>query len=83
MDEEPKNTSELIIFLDDQSEERHDIRKVWYNNRFYKWFCCRTIGPNEGTEITLFDLLSCVTMDVEKPLTRTRVLKYLLACMWL
>ena len=30
-----ESTSELIIFLDDQREERHEIRKIWYNNRFY------------------------------------------------
>ncbi len=35
MDEAQESTSELIIFLDDQREERHAIRKVWYNDRFY------------------------------------------------
>jgi DNA-damage-inducible protein D len=28
-------TSELIIFLEDQEEEHHTIRKVWHNGRFY------------------------------------------------
>ncbi len=35
MDEAQESTPELIIFLDDQREERHEIRKVWYNDRFY------------------------------------------------
>ena len=34
MDEQEIN-SELIIFLEDQGEERHTIRKVWHNGRFY------------------------------------------------
>lgn len=33
--DEQEPTSELIIFLEDQREERHTIRKVWHNERFY------------------------------------------------
>ena len=33
--DEQGTTSELIIFLEDQGEERHTIRKVWHNGRFY------------------------------------------------
>lgn len=33
--DEQEPASELIIFLEDQREERHTIRKVWHNGRFY------------------------------------------------
>ena len=35
MDEAQGSTSELIIFLDDSREERHEVRKAWYDGRFY------------------------------------------------
>src|SRR5713226_5597360 len=36
MDEaQQESSSELIIFLEDQGEERHEVRRVWYNDRFY------------------------------------------------
>lgn len=35
MDEAQGSTSELIIFLDDSREEHHEVRKAWYDGRFY------------------------------------------------
>lgn len=33
--DEQSSTSELIIFFENQREERHSIRKTWHNGRYY------------------------------------------------
>lgn len=35
MDDQQDTASDLIIFLEDQKEEHHQIRKIWHNNHFY------------------------------------------------